>query len=368
MKLKADRRTLSDALQLAATVVPARTAIPTLTNVLLRGTKDALEVGATDLEVGLWLKVTDVEVSKEGKLALPAQRLAGIVRESGDEKVTIVADGNLAHIELADGKFKLVGLDPADFPGLPEFDEKRAIDIEAAELSDMIRKTEFAVSHESVMYAMTGILFELKGKELRLVATDGKRLALARRKAAGERGKGKDISAIVPPKAMKLLQRLLTEGDEVVRLNVEENQIRFKTARGVLSSRLLEGRFPDYEEVLPKDGARKATVEANALAAGLRRASLMAPEGARAVRLTFGPGKLDLFTRSADVGEANVALAAEYAGDSFSIVFNPDFVLDFLKSLDTGAVEVLMNEPSSACLFRSGKDYSYVLMPLQIPL
>jgi DNA polymerase-3 subunit beta len=161
---------------------------------------------------------------------------------------------------------------------------------------------------------------------------------------------------------------MLTPADETIQIVLDESQVRFRTRRGVLASRLLEGRFPDYEEVIPKEFARRATVGTEAFAAALRRAALLAPEGARAVRLTFEPGGVELFSRSPDVGEAVVRIEGRYEAEKFVIVFNPDLLADYLKVVDAGEIELNMNSPTSAALLRGGKDYTYVVMPLQMSL
>ena len=375
MKFECARKELHDVLTVVAGVVPSRTAIPALANVLVEARPGkgkqpgSLRISATDLEMSISLSVQDVKVEREGALALPAARVAGILRESTDDKVRVEADGNLAGVRTGGGRYKLVGLDAADFPSLPRYDAPREIEVAAADLKHMIGLTEFAVSAESVMYALTGILLEVhEGKELRLVASDGKRLAYARSKGVGKKS-GK-LSVIVPTKALKLLDRLLGERDEAVWIFAppEENAVQLRTTRGVITSRLIEGKFPDYQTVIPKDRDKKVVMDTEALIAAMRRTALMSADSARAVRMTFSKGKCVLFTRNADIGEARNETPAEYAGESFEIIFNPDFVVDYLKVIDQPTVELHLKDPATACVFKSGKDYTYVLMPLQIEM
>src|SRR5258705_116981 len=218
MKVKCARGPRHEAFQLALAVVPQRSTIPAVTNVKLAATgsgKSAqLELSCTDLEFGLKVRVPALEVKEEGTVVLPAQRMAGILREAGDADVVIDSDGTLAHIKASGASFKIVGTDPAVCPAVPGFEEKGALQVDTKDLGEMIRKTQFAVSSEVVRYALTGQLFEIHGKELRMVASDGKRLAYIRSRTAGKGGEAKNLRVIVPTKTMSLLDRVLTDEDE----------------------------------------------------------------------------------------------------------------------------------------------------------
>ena len=375
MKFECARKDLHDVLTVVSGVVPTRTAIPALANVLIRAQAAkgkqpaALHVSATDLELSISLTVPQADVQQEGALALPAARLAGILRESADETIRLEADGSLADVRAGGGRYKIVGLDAADFPALPSYDAPRETEVSASDLKRMIRLTEFAASTESVMYALTGLLLELyDGKELRLVASDGKRMAYARTRQVAKKG-GK-LSVIVPGKTLKLLDRLIDDRDESVFIFAppEENAVQFRTPRGAIVSRLIEGKFPDYENVIPKDRDKTVTIETEALSGAMRRTALMASDGARAVRLTLSKNKCTFFTRSADIGEARTEAKVDYAGDTLEITFNPDFVLDYLKVVDVPTVELKFKDAATACIFSGGPDYTYVLMPLQIQM
>ncbi len=373
MKFKCARGPLHEALQLASAVVPQRTTIPAVTNVKITATPGAkgagqVEISGTDLEYGLKLLVTGVDVKEEGTVVLPAARVAGILREAGSDDVTIDSDGTIAHVKAAGANFKVVGIDPADFPAIPGFEEKGSVQVETRDLGEMIRKTQFAVSGEVVRYALTGQLLEIHGKELRMVASDGKRLAFIRGKAGGKDGAAKNLRVIVPTKTLTLLDRVLTDDDEFVWLHIEETQVRLKTKRAVLFSRLIDGNFPDYEAVIPQDRTKKIELEREPLFAAVRKASLMTTDKTRAVKFTFGKGKLTLFTRTQDVGEATVEMPIDYKGEETEITFNPDYVSDYLKVVTESKVELHLKDKSSAGVFRAGKDYVYVVMPLTVNL
>ncbi len=372
MKVKCSRGPLYEALQLAASIVPQRTTIPAIVNVKLEAKKSGkealLELSATDLEFGMKYTVPGADVKEEGTVVLPAARMLGIIRESGDADLSIDSDGHLAHVKAGGAAFKVVGIDPADFPAIPSFDDKAALQIETGDIGEMIRKTQFAVSGEVVRYALTGQLLEVKGKDVRMVASDGKRLAFIKSRASGKHEGHKDMRVIVPTKTLNLLDRVLTDEDETVSLNVEETQIRMRTRRAMLFSRLIDGNFPDYEAVIPGDRDKKVTLEREPFFAAVRKVALMTTDKTRAVKLEFKKGKLTLFTRTQDVGEAHVELAIDYRGEEFDAVFNPDYIVDYLKVVTDEKVELQMKDKTSAGVFKAGKDYVYVLMPLTVNL
>lgn len=372
MKVKCSRGPLYEAFSLAASVVPQRATIPAIMNVRLEAKKEAkestIELACTDLEYGMQYTVPASEVQEEGTLVVPATRMLGILREASDADLSLEADGHLANVKTSDATFKVVGIDPADFPTVPAFDEKSSLQIETADLGEMIRKTQFAVSSEVVRYALTGQLLEVKGKDVRMVASDGKRLAYIKSRFSGKHEGAKDIRVIVPTKTMNLLDRILTPDEEVVSLNVEETQLRIKSRRAMVFSRLIDGNFPDYEAVIPQDRDKKVVFDREPLQAAVRKVALMTTEKTRAIRLDFAKNRLVLFTRSQDVGEARVEIPLDYKGEDFDVVFNPDYVLDYLKVVTDQKIELQFKDKASAGVFKAGKDYVYVLMPLTVNL
>ncbi|MBI2931854.1 MAG: DNA polymerase III subunit beta [Planctomycetes bacterium] len=372
MKVKCSRGPLYEAVQLASSVVPQRSTIPAIMNVRLeakKGSKEpVLELACTDLEYGMRFAVPATEVREEGTVVLPAGRILGILREATDAEIAVDSDGHLAHIRTSDASFKVVGIDPADFPNVPAFDEQAAVQIDTTDLSEMIRKTQFAVSSEVVRYALTGQLLEVKGKDLRMVASDGKRLAFIRSRSSGKHEGQKDIRVIVPTKTMNLLDRLLAGDEEIVSLNVEETQIKIKSKRAMIFSRLIDGNFPDYEAVIPSERDLKVTLAREPFFAAVRKVALMTTDKTRAIRLDFSKNRLVLFTRTQDVGEARVELPIDYKGEEFEVVFNPDYIIDYLKVVTEEKVELQLKDKTSASIFKAGKDYVYVLMPLTVTL
>jgi len=371
MKVKCSRGPLYEAFQLAAAVVPQRTTIPAIMNVRLearKGKEAVVELACTDLEYGMKYTVPASDVKEEGTVVLPAGRMLGILREVTDPEVTIDSDGHLAHVKTSDASFKVVGIDPADFPNVPTFEDKASVQIDTSDLGEMIRKTQFAVSSEVVRYALTGQLLEIKGKDVRMVASDGKRLAYIKSRSSGKTDGQKDVRVIVPTKTMNLLDRVVGGDDELVSLNVEETQIKVKTKRAMIFSRLIDGNFPDYEAVIPQDRDKSVTLDREPFFAAVRKVALMTGDKTRAVKMEFGKGKLAMFTRTQDVGEAHVEMPIDYKGEAFDVVFNPDYVVDYLKVVTDEKVELRLKDKTSAGVFKAGKDYVYVLMPLTVNL
>lgn len=359
---------LNEALAVAAQVAPSRATIPALTCVKLQakktGNRVVLEVQATDTELGIRHSVPVEELSQEGALVLPAARFSAIVRELKDSAIEIASDGNLGIIRTQDSSFKVLGMDEAEFPALPDFDGKAAVTVETKDLNEMIRKTGFAVSNEATRITLTGQLLEIRDQELRMVSSDGRRLAYVRRKSEGKAGK--NLQVIVPTKTMNLLTRVLAPEDQSIALNVEETNIKLATSRAVIFSRLIEGQFPEYEAVIPRNNDKRFFIEREPFLAALRKASLMAQDQIKAVKLSFSKGKITLYARSHELGEANVELPLEYAGPNFDIVFNSDYIIEYLKAVDQDKVEMVLGSPTSAGLFTTPDDYTYVLMPLAI--
>jgi DNA polymerase-3 subunit beta len=369
MKFTCGRDELLTGFQLVSSVVPQKSTIPTLQNVKIAATggkkKNQLEMVGTDMEVGIRYTIRNVQVDEAGTLVIPASRLTGILRESQADAVEVTSDNTVANIAVGSGRYKVVGTDPVDYPAFPTLSESNEVEISAEEISTMIARTLFATSTEMTRYALTGVLFEFDKKGFRLVASDGKRLALAQSKSAKN---ASSVKIIVPPKALNLLNRVLTDEDKTISLQFDENQLKIKTANAEIFTRLIEGNFPDYNAVIPKDNDKKLNISRDQLERSIRQVNPLVTEKTKAVKFTFDDSALTLFTKSADVGEATVGMDVEYAGDEFDIVFNPEFVLDFLKTIDKENVEVEMKNRTAAGIFRDGKEYTYVVMPLTINL
>jgi DNA polymerase-3 subunit beta len=368
MKVICDRGALVESLNLIGGVVVSRTPKPALTCVKLsaRSGDDAgLTLSATDHEVAVRLTTPRVEVQQPGEALIPADKFASIVRESIDPTVTLETEGEVAKITGQDSKFKIFGQPVGDFPPIPEFKGEADFEVSAADLHRLVAMTIFATARENSRYAINGVLVERNGNKLAVVATDGHRLALA--KGTCKAKKDESRNAIVPTKALNLLLRLFDDADQTVRVKIADNQILFATDTAVLSSNLVEGNFPPYADVIPKDGDKKATLATDVLISGVRRAALLTNEESKGVRMAFSSEGLTLTSRAPEMGEAEVTVdLAEYAGDPLEIGFNPTYLLDALKVAGEGQVHLEFKAPNKPGVMRTGGDFLYVIMPVNL--
>ncbi|NIA20912.1 MAG: DNA polymerase III subunit beta [Anaerolineaceae bacterium] len=367
MKAVCDRAILSEAFQMAHSVVSVRSPKPALQCVKIESTKKELRLLATDLEVGVRISLTEgMQISEGGEALLPADRVAAILKELSSEKISLMVEDTSVLLETDDSRFSIRGDSPSAFPAVADFGEDGATQLESAKLARMIHRTIFATAREAARYALNGVLWEIDGKEFRLVATDGHRLALAKGECKGDKSAGQ-VSAIVPTKAMHLIERSI-QNTETVDVQIGEKQLLVKAGNVVIYSRLVDGHFPKYDDVIPKDSDKKAKVSTGALLSAVRRASLLTNEESRGVKLTFSKKQIVLSSRAPEMGEAKVTMKAEFEGadDGFKIAFNPFFMIDVLKVIDTDELTLQMKSANKPGLIRLGSQYVHVLMPVNI--
>jgi DNA polymerase-3 subunit beta len=367
MKARCPREGLLAACQLASAAVPSRDIKPILRNLKAVATEDRCTLFATDLEVGLRLDVLGLSIEEPGEAILPANRLINILREARDDELVLEADPSACTVRGASLFYEMPSEDPAQFPEWPAFSDEKHHEIPAGNLREMIRRTLFAVSQESGRFSMTGVLWELDGESMKLVATDGKRLALSTGSATAQGGHStKGQMPVVPTKAMALLERNLQDDEsELVKVSFRPNDALFRTGRAVLYTRLVEGRFPDYRLVLPKKHSAKAILEAAPFQAAVRQAAVMSDDESKKVVFSFEKDKLRLEAQGPNSGRSKVELPIKYDGKGVTINFNPQYVIDMLRVLPPEAELVLeLIDGNSPALFKSGGDYQYLVMPL----
>ena len=309
--------------------------------------------------------MAQVEVQEEGEALVPVQKFADIVRESvGEETLTIATDKDACQITGAGSRFRLLGYDPAEYPAVADFEDAGDFQVSSEVLSELIERTLFAAARAHSHYAISGVLWEASGKRLQLVATDGHRLALA--KASLSKAAARDVSAIVPAKLMNLLQRASAGSEETLAVKLTDSQILVRTARAVLVSSLVQGNFPKYADVIPKDCSRKAVLNREEFLHRIRQAALLTNEESKGVRLSFGPEQLVLTSRAPETGEAEVSMPVKFTGEAMEVAFNPAFLTDALKVVEADEATMELNAPNKPALLRGGSEFLYVLMPVDV--
>ncbi len=365
MKVICNRGALLEALTIASTVVTARTPKPVLQCVKLSAADDRLTIAATDLEVAIRFNDNQVQIEQPGEALLPADKLRDIVRESIDDTLSIEVDADNAHIKGQDSHFKIFTQPVADFPPVPDFEGEPDLQIQGKVLKSLIAQTLFAAAKESTRYAFNGVLLTTTGKKITLVSTDGRRLAQAK----GDLISGGDketASAIVPAKTLQLVEKLIDDPEETVAIQLRENQVIFHTPSATLTSTLVEGQFPPFEDVIPKDTDKKMTAATAEFLSGIRRAALLMTEESKGVKFQFGKKGLVLTTRSPEAGEATVNFPCKFEGADTEIGFNPAFLVDALKVVDTDEIALELTAPNRPGLLKAGANFLYVIMPVNL--
>lgn len=363
MKFSVSKEKLLEGLQTVQNVVSTRTTLPILSNVLLQAADGLLRFTTTDLDVGVRSAV-EANVERVGATTLPARRLATIARELPANEITIEVDSkNVASIRSGPSFFKIMGLPEEEFPPLPKFEDAKTFTLRQKDLRDGLRKTAYAISTDETRYVLNGVLCSFKDNKLTLVATDGRRLALVDIELEFPRSNEAEI--IVPTKAVTELQRLLTdEGD--LKLSVGENQIAFELNGTLLVSKLIEGNYPNYRQVIPGETKERVTLERVLFLDAVHRVSLLASEKSNSVKLIFTKNNLEIAANTPEVGEAKESLAIPYKGRDLSIAFNPEFLMAPLKNLVTDEIYLDLIDEMSPGVIKIQGPFLYVLMPMRI--
>lgn len=367
MKLICNRSALLEALNVAGNAIATRTPKPALQCVKLTAAADKLIVAATDLEVAIRYLDAQVQVEQQGEALVPLDKLRDIVRESIDDTLSLELTSEGMNIKGQDSHFRIFVQNPADFPPVPDFEGEPGFEVTASQLKQLIGQTLFAVAKESTRYAFNGVLLSIKNKKLVLVGTDGRRLAHAKGDLASM-GKAdvEGAKVIVPQKTLQMIEKLLVDGDEKVAVQIRDNQIIFHTQTATLTSNLVEGQYPPYDDVIPKDSDRKMTAGTAHLLSAVKRASLLVTEDTKGVRFAFGPKGLVLTSRSPEAGESTINFACKFEGEAVEIGFNPTFLIEALKVADSDEVSIEMTLPNRPGLLRSGSNFQYVIMPVNL--
>ena len=366
MKITFQRDKFLAAFQVAAAVVPSRSPKEILKNVRIEATKAGAVLTSTDLEVGIRIEVEGVETKQPGIALLPTERIGPILRESSDLSMRIESDASGTVVYGDRSEFNLPVEDPAEFPQSPAFSESSYIELPSRVLKEAIRRTVFATDPESARYALGGVYFEFDEKSTTAVATDGRRLARAIVPSTMTGRVGGEGATIVPSRSLNIIDRALADGDVPVRIMVRQNDLLVQSDRTTIYTRLLEGRFPKWREVIPSrtDGVRMQIVVGPFFSA-VRQAAIVADKESKGIVFTFGEGKVALAGKSSKNGKSRLEMPVEYSGAPVAVVMDNTFVSEFLRVLSPeGTFTLDLEDGEAAVLFQVGEDYSYVVMPL----
>lgn len=365
MKLRCDREALLNACQFVGHLAEERGTKPILRNLKMVADETGLQVMATNLDSAARARVENVDVGEPGQALTPASVLIQILREVQTEMVDISVEEGTVNLVAGRSQFRLVGDNPEEFPLVPEFREDGAQKLPREDLAEMIEMTVFATASEATRYSLNGVLTVFESGSAEFVATDGVRMALIRKKIPGLKPMGEN--AIVPAEAMNLIQRLLGGDEEEVGVFLDETTITVQSAKALVMARLVEGHFPPYKDVIPKDADKKVKLQTGAFLSALRQARILTSEESRKVVLHFSEGKLVLRGSAAETGEANVEMDIEYNYPELEIGFNPLLLEDVLRRLPAeGEVSFEVSGPTRPAVLRSGEEFLYVVMPVTL--
>lgn len=363
MKFVVSKEKLLEGLQTVQNVVSTRTTLPILSNVLLQAAEGELRLTTTDLDVGVRGTV-EAQVDRAGATTLPARRLFTIVRELPAAEIQFEVDGkNVASIRSGPSFFRILGLPEEEFPPLPRFEDAKVFNIRQKDLRDGLKKTAYAISTDETRYVLNGILCSFKDNKLTLVATDGRRLALVDLELEFPRSHEADL--IVPTKAVTELQRLLQEDGEM-KVSVGDNQIAFEVDGTLLVSKLIEGNYPNYRQVIPGETRERITLEREVFLNSVHRVSLLASDKSSSVKLVFSKNNIEIVANTPDVGDAKESLPVNYKGKDFSIAFNPEFLMAPLRNLPNDEIFLDLIDEMSPGVIKIPTPFLYVLMPMRI--
>jgi DNA polymerase-3 subunit beta len=362
MKFKAEKEDLLNGIQTVQNIITPKAALPILSNLLIETYNDNIRLSATDLDIGISC-VIPVQIQEVGAITIPAKRFGDIIRELPGNTVSIsTKKNNSIVVETESCQFKIMGLPREEFPKLPEFQNKEAIKLEQGVLKQMLNLTSFAVSFDETRYILNGTLFKINKNNLSLVATDGKRLAIIERKI--KQDIDKDLHIIVPIKTIHELNRNLKDETDVS-LILGDNQILFDLGGVVVISRLIEGEFPDYRQVIPPISENKMETDREQFLLAVKRAALLSTPDYQAVKLELFRDKLVVSKSTPDVGESREELSVEYKGKEMAIGFNPNYLVDALKNLQEEKIELELNDAEKPGVIRID-GYIYIVLPMRL--
>jgi DNA polymerase-3 subunit beta len=368
MKFTITRDNLQEGLVAVAAAVPGKTTLPVLSNILVEAVKDGIRLSGTDLDIAVSTRIA-ASVDQEGAITLPAKKLVEIVRELPGAAIRIAASGEQrVSLECGKSKFKLLGLSREEFPAFPAIKFDQSWKIKSGVLQKLISHVAFAASTEESRPILNGVLWELRPDRMRMVATNGHRLARMDVPLAGAASTTAEL--IVPPKALEQIRRLFGPDDEI-EIARSDNHLGFRSESTQVYTRLIEGPYPNTEQVIPRENDKVVTADRGAITAALRRMSTVASDQTHRIRMALSPGSCKLSVQTPDLGEAQEEVAVTYEGDTLEIGFNATYMLEVLKFMPTDEVRLTFKAPERAATcepvgWDDPASYLTLVMPLRL--
>lgn len=373
MKFKIDKNDFLKLLYKTQNVIEKRNTMPMLSNALIVAEKDKLKIYATDLEISINDECSAI-VEIPGKVAVNAKNLFDLVKELSDEPVQVFKKpNNWLEIKSKKALFNLVGVAAEEFPAFPEIDVKEFAKVQCVVLQDMIEKTLYSVSHDETRYHLNGVFFEkvvLKDKEtkFRMVATDGHRLSLIDKKLEMSLGGKSDSGVIIPKKGLYELKKLLENGEGSLDMGLEGSHLVVKKDSTTLYIRLIDGKYPNYQQLIPAKLAKTVGVSKELLLASLRRVSLLSNQKSKGITMSINKNLMEIYSNNPELGDAKEELEVKYEGDSIKIAFNAKYLMDILNNIQDEEIDIQLNDQLSPGIVRPSSDSTYtcVVMPMRI--
>jgi DNA polymerase III subunit beta len=371
MKVRIGKQDFLNLISKTQNIVERRSTMPVLINILLDAQKTSLKVFATNLEVSL-TDETEAAVQTQGRVAVNAKNLFDIVKEMPDGEITLTKqDNNWLKISQGTAVFNIVGISPEEYPVFPTHAKQEFMMVDAKVLADMIGKTIYSVSSDDTRYHLNGVYFEKRlaanGSSLLMVATDGHRLSLVNREGSGTTVATPE-GVIIPRKGLVEIYKLLENIEGKFGMAIEGPQLVVSHKNTVLMIRLIEGKYPNYKQLIPQNLSEHVTVNREALLASLRRVSLLSNQKSKGVTLNFSSGRLEITSNNPELGDAKEELEVAYKGTGLKIGFNAKYIMDVLTSIDDPEIAMDLKDQLSPGVMRPGadKDYTCVIMPMRI--
>jgi DNA polymerase-3 subunit beta len=366
MEISISRDDLIKPLGQAAGVVERRQTLPILAYVLVRQQKGQLTLTGTDLEVEVTVSIK-VDKGSDGEMTVPARKLLDICRGlPTDSAIKLNLKGEKAVVRSGKSRFTLITMPTSDFPAIEASEWGETFEVPQKEFKSLLETTQFCMAHQDVRYYLNGLLIELDGDKLRAVATDGHRMAMSEINLAESGGTNRQI--IVPRKGVLELVRFLEDSDEAAKISLGTNHIRVQLPGLTFTSKLVDGRFPDYNKVIPANQGKELLIDRQSFRDALSRAAILSNEKYRGVRLTLSDGKLTITAHNPEQEEAEEEMAVDYSGDEMEIGFNVNYMIEAAGALDTEQVKLGLNDPNSSCTLVTPDSSGalYVIMPMRL--